>query len=228
MKRNRFASYLLTGKAATLPFMFNSSFADVVPTYTDLLSNRATLIEVPATGVRLFSIFKDNSTSSTSSSSSNIFDGSSYGGTDADAALCSTNLPSSMNIVITGAKPGDTVYLVASSNKDDGSFASLSTKIRLGSQNFSVVTSFTLAKSIISENGGSYANSTSPISIPIALSNNAFVKGGTFYFQAVIFPNLNSSNIWEKALYSELDQITVSNAGCPSTSGSTYGSGSTY
>lgn len=217
MKRNRFASYLLTGKAATLPFMFNSSFADVVPSYTDILSKSATLIEVPATGVRLYTVASNPS-------------GSSYGGTD--AALCSTNLPSSMNIVITGAKPGDTVYLVASSNKDDGSFNSLSTKIRLGSQNFSVVTSFTLAKSIISENGGSYANATSPVSIPVALSNNAFVKGGTFYFQAVIFPDLNSQNIWEKALYSELDQITVSTAGCPSTSGSTsgstYGSGSAY
>ena len=231
MKRNRFASYLLTGKAATLPFMFNSSFADVVPSYTDILSNRATLIEVPATGVRLYSIFKDNNNNNnnSSSSSSNLFGGSSYGGTDADAVLCSTNLPTSMNIVITGAKPGDTVYLVASSNKEDGSFDSLNTKIRVGSKNFSVVTAFTLAKStVLDENGGSYKNSTSPISIPIALSNNAFVKGGTFYFQAVIFPNLQSSNLWKEALYTELDQISVSTAGCPSTSGSTYGSGSAY
>lgn len=225
MKKNRFASYLLTGKAATLPFMFNTSFADVVPSYTDILSNRATLIEVPATGVRLYSIFKDNN----NNNSSNLFGGTSYGGADADAALCSTKLPSSMNIVITGAKPGDTVYLVASSNKEDGSFDSLSTKIRLGSKNFSVVTSFTLARStVLQENGGSYKNSTSPISIPVALSNNAFVQGGTFYFQAVIFPNLNSSNLWQEALYTELDQITVSTAGCPSTSGSTYGSGSAY
>ena len=209
MKKNRFASYLLTGKAATLPFMFNSSFADVVPSYTDILSTSTSLIEVPATGVRLYTVASNTG-------------GSSYGGTD--AALCSTKLPSSMNIVITGAKPGDTVYLVASSNKDDGSFNSLSTKIRLGSQNFSVVTSFTLAKNTLQESGGSFANSTSPISIPVALSNNAFVQGGTFYFQAVIFPTLDASTVWQNARFSELDQITVSSAGCPSTSGSTYGS----
>ncbi len=190
--------------------MFNSNFADVVPSYTDILSSSTSLIEVPTTSVRLY----------TTTVASNL-GGSSSGGTD--AALCSTNLPTSMNIAITSAKLGDTVYLVASSNKNDDSFTSLSPKIKFGSQNFSIVTAFTMSKnSIEKESGGSYANSTFPISIPVALSNNAFVKGGTFYFQAVIFPALPPNTQWTNARFSELDQISISSAGCTSTSGSTY------
>ena len=213
MKKNRFASFLLTGKAATLPFMFNSSFADVVPTYTDILSTTPSLIELPATGVRLYS----------TTVASNL-GGSSYGGTakGTDAALCSTSLPTTMNIVITGAKPGDTVYLVASSNKDDGAYTALNAKIRVGNNDFSIVTSFALANSAIQESGGSYSKSTSPISIPIQLSNNSFIKKGIFYFQAVIFSTLDPLTMWTNARVSELDQITVSSAGCPSTYGSSY------
>ncbi len=213
MKKNRFASFLLTGKAATLPFMFNSSFADVVPSYTDILSTSASLIELPATGVRLYS----------TTVASNL-GGSSYGGTakGTDAALCSTSLPTTMNIVITGAKPGDTVYLVASSNKDDGAYTALNAKIRVGNNDFSIVTSFALANSAIQESGGSYSKSTSPISIPIQLSNNSFIKKGIFYFQAVIFSTLDPLTMWTNARVSELDQITVSSAGCPSTYGSSY------
>jgi len=213
MKKNRFASFLLTGKAATLPFMFNSSFADVVPSYTDILSTTPSLIELPATGVRLY----------TTTVASNL-GGSPYGGTanGTDAALCSTSLPTTMNIVITGTKPGDTVYLVASSNKDDGAYSTLNAKVRVGSQNFSIVTSFALTKSALQESGGSYSNSTSPISIPIAITNNAFIKGGIFYFQAVIFSTLDPSTMWTTARVSELDQISVSSSGCPSTYGSSY------
>jgi hypothetical protein len=204
MKKKRFASYLLTGKAATLPFMINSSFADVVPSYTQVLSANVSLIEMPATGVRLNTIAAS----------------STYGG--ADAAICSTSVPQTMNIVITGAKPGDTVYLAASSNKDDGSLTGLSPKLRIGQQDFTIITSFSLNKSAIQEKAGNFSKSISPISIPVDLNklqqSNLF-NNGIFYFQAVIFSTGDSSTMWASARVSELDQISVSSTGCPSTYG---------
>ena len=218
MKKKRFASFLLTGKVAAFPLMMKTSFADVVPLYTEILSTSLSVIEIPTTGIRL------NTTTLSASTST-------YGASSAysDAAICSTSVPATMNVVITGGKPGDTIYLVASSNKDDGSFSALSSKVRVGMQDFIIVSSFTLGNSPIQENGGNFSKSISPISIPVDLSklqqNNLF-NSGTFYFQAVIFSTLNPSTMWASVRVSELDQIAVSSAGCPSTS-SSYG-GSTY
>jgi hypothetical protein len=136
-----------------------------------------------------------------------------------------------MNVVITGAKPGDIVYLAASSNKDDDAYTAYNAKVRLGNKNFTIVTSFSLNKSAIQESGGNFSRSISPISIPVDLSklqeSNLF-NNGIFYFQAVIFSTGDPSTMWASARISELDQISVSAAGCRSTSdGSTYG-GSTY
>ncbi len=215
MKKKRFASFLLTGKAAASPLIINTSFADVVPLYTEVLSTSVSIIEIPATGVRL------NTTSVSAAASS----------TYSDAAICSTSMPATMNVVITGANPGNTVYLVASSNKDDGSFKSMSSKIRVGMHDFTIISSFSLSNSPIEENGGAFSKSISPISIPVDLNQlqqkNLF-NNGTFYFQAVIFSTLDPSTMWASARFSELDQISVSSAGCPSTyGGSAYG-GSTY
>ncbi len=214
MKKKRFASYMLTGKVAALPFI-NSSFADVVPSYTEVLSKNVSVIEMPATGVRLMSTTA----------------ASTYGGSD--ASICSTTLPSTINIVVTGANPGNTVYLAASSNKDDGAFQSLNSKVRLGADNFTVISSFTLGNSPIQEEAGSFSQSTSPVSIPVDIAKlqqkNLFTHG-KFYIQAVIFPSTDPEILWSKARISELDEIIVSGTVCSSTStygNSTYG-GSTY
>lgn len=217
MKKKRFASYMLTGKVATLPFMINSSFADVVPTYTEALSESVSVIETPATGVRLMTTTVSAGASST------------YGGTD--AAICSTSMPTTMNVVITGAHPGNTVFLVASSDKDDSFMQTVNPNIRVGTVNMTIVSSFSLGDNPITEEAGAFSQSTSPISIPVDLSKlqlkNLFTNG-KFYLQAVIFSTMNQSTMWQTARVSELDEIVVGTAGCPSTyGGSTYG-GSTY
>ncbi|MDO9140575.1 MAG: hypothetical protein Q7U38_09645 [Methylobacter sp.] len=215
MKKKRFSSYLMTGKVASMPFI-NSGFADVVPSYTDVLSANASIIEMPATGVRLYKVSEDVNT---------------YGGYD--AALCSTAIPTTMNIVVTGAKPGNIVYLVASSNKDDGTFQALSPKIRIGSENFTIVSSFSLGNITHGEEAGSFAESISPTSIPVDISKlqqkNLF-NNGKFYLQAVILSTWDEASMWQTARFSELDEVVVTMAGCPSNStygGSAYG-GSPY
>ncbi|MDP2852091.1 MAG: hypothetical protein Q8O23_01665, partial [Gallionella sp.] len=129
MKKTRFASYLLTGKAATLPFMINNSMADVAPYYTELTSQNLSIIEQPATGVKLL-------TTTISAS------GSSYG---ADAQVCNAPLPGLMNVVITGVRPNDTVYLVASSDKDSPANLAISPKARIGTSNMALVSGLKFA-----------------------------------------------------------------------------------
>jgi hypothetical protein len=206
MKKKRFASYILTGKAAAMPFISHNSFADITPSYTEILSANVSVIELPATGVRLLT-----TTAST------------YGGSD--AAVCSTTLPSTINVVVTGAHPGNTVYLVASSNKDDGAFSSLSSSVRVGATDFTVISAFTLASNPIQEDASSFTQSTSPISIPVDIAKlkqkNLFTNN-KFYLQAVIFSSMDAT-MWASARLSELDVIDVSTSGCSSAyGGSTY------
>jgi hypothetical protein len=186
--------------------MVNTSFADVTPTYTEVLSSNVSLIEMPVTGVRL-------NTTATSST---------YG---ADAAICSTTTPTTMNVVVTGAKPGNLVYLVASSNKDDGSLTSLSSKIRVGSQNLTVISAFQLSDAVASQTASTFANAVAPISIPINIaslqSTTSLVATGTFYLQSVVFSKFDST-MWSTARFSELDTVVVSTAGCASTYGTSY------
>ncbi len=209
MKNKRFASYLLSGKVAAMPFFSNNSFADATPSYQELLSENLSIIETPAEGVRLI-------TTTTTPSS--------YGG--ADAALCSTELPSTMNVVVTGVKPGDTVYLVASTNKDEGEFDFLSNQIRVGLENFTMVSSFTSDGKVYEEEAGDFEQSIRPISIPVdvtKLEENGLLESDKFYLQAVIYPSSGSELLLDQGRFSELDEIQVSTEGCPSTYGdSTY------
>jgi len=223
MKKKRFASYLLTGKVATSPVLINNSFADVVPSYQDLLSSQASLIELPQNNVRLYSLDSGNN---------NYGAFSPYGGTA--AAICNTDVPTTINIVITGTHPGDTVYLAASSNKDDGAFQHLRPEIRVGSADFTIISSFQLDHSPLEEEGGDFTHSTAPISLPVNIDQLAqanLLHNGRMYIQAVIF-STNDASMWNSARVSELDTIEVSAAGCPASSsyngGSTYNGGSAY
>ncbi len=220
MKKKRFASHLLTGKVAASPFMISSGFAaDAVPTYQDILNEDLSVIELPKDGVRLFAIGAVND---------------SYGGNSGvSAAICDNNQPESMNIVITGAKSGDRVFLVASSSKDDGFFQHLNEQIRVGSENFTVISSFLMDHIELDEDTpGDATAALSPVSVPVnlaKLSENDLLNNGRFYVQAVIFSSLDAENIWEFARYSELDTIEVSSAGCGGSYDDNNGyGGSTY
>lgn len=205
MNKKRFASHLLTGKMAAMPFMVNSSFADVVPTYKEILSENVSVIETPAsTKVRL--------KTTTNSASS--------GG---DAILCSdpNTFPRTINIVITGAHPGNIVYLAASTNKDDPAFLAIHPSLRVGLENFSILSSFVRGNNPIQEDAGSFSQSTSPISIPvdvIKLLQRNLLNTSKFYLQAVIFSTTDPATMWSTARLSELDEIVASSQGC-----TTYG-----
>lgn len=220
MKKSRFASYLLTGKAATLPFMINSSLADVTPTYTELLSQKASIIEVPATGVKLMT-----TTASVS--------GSSYGGSGYDAQVCSSPLPGMMNVVITGVKTDEFVYLVASSDKDSPANLAIHPSARIGTSNMTLVSGFKFIGQEASADASSLAQAVSAVSVPVDMNKlklkNLFT-GGQFYLQAFIFPTLDPMTVWQQARVSELDAISVSSTGCSNSYGGTtspYG-GTTY
>lgn len=224
MKKKRFASYLLAGKAATLPFAIGNAQADAYPAYTDILTSKVSIIEQPATGVRLYTI---------SSSSSSSTYGGSYGSTTGDAAVCSTAMPSVMNVVVTGVKQGDTLYLVASSTKDDQTYLSIDSRLRIGRTNQEIISAFRVGGTpLIGDDGSAMNGSTSALSIPVDLNklkNAGLLNNGKFYLQAALFPTLTGANIWGQARISELDEISVSSAGCTSsTYGGTPHGGSTY
>lgn len=205
MNKKRFASHLLTGKIAAMPFMVNNSFA-AVPTYTEILSETVSVIETPATGVKLMTTTKSASS----------------GG---DAIVCSspTTFPKTINVVITGAHPGNIVYLAASTNKDDASFLSIHPNLRVGSENFSIISSFVLGNSPIQEDAGNFSQSTSPISIPVDVvklvqKNLLNTNTSKFYLQAVIFSTTDAATMWSTARLSELDEIVASTQACSSSS----------
>lgn len=222
MKKTRFASYLLTGKAATLPFMINSSMADVTPYYTELMSQNLSIIEQPATGVKLMT--------TTTSVSGSSYGGQSYG---ADAQVCNAPLPGTMNVVITGVKPNDAVYLVASSDKDSPANLAVSPSARIGTANMTLVSGFKFNAQETANEAGSLAQTVSSVSVQVDMNKlqakNLFANG-TFYLQAIIFPTMEPGTLWQQARFSELDAISVSSAGCSNMYGGTptpYG-GSPY
>lgn len=221
MKKTRFASYLLTGKAATLPFMINSSMADVTPYYTELTSQHLNIIEQPTTGVKLLS--------TTASAPSDSYGGQSYGGGEA-AQVCNAPLPGVMNVVITGVKPNDAVYLVASSDKDSPANLAVSPSARIGTANMTLVSGFKFNAQETASEAGSLAQTVSAVSVQVDMNKlqakNLFA-GGEFYLQAIIFPTMEAGSLWQQARFSELDKITVSSAGCSNMYGGTptpYGS----
>ena len=217
--KKRFASFLLTGKAAALPFAVGNSFADVTPTYTELLSSSLSIIETPATGIRLLT----TTTSATSSS----YGGTGYGG---DAMICNSTsaAPTTMNVVLTGLKNGDMVYLAASTAKDYANHLSLNPKLRIGNDNLVIISSFVVNHSPATQEASNIANATAAISVPLNLSTlwlhsgYSIAEGSKFYLQAMAFAGGGTTSNWQTAKYSELDEITVTAQGCSSYGGSTY------
>lgn len=228
MKKKRFASYLLAGKAATLPFAINSAQADVTPSYTDVMTGKATLIEQPAPGVKLLTISTSASSSSTYGGSA-YTGGSTYGGGGSDAAVCSAPLPSVMNVVVTGVKPGDNIYLVAAADKDAQLMLAYDSRLRIGTTKQTVIAAFRISGSDLGGmDNGAMAGSISSVSIPVDLNklkSRGLLDAGKFYLQAAMFPVLSGTGIFTQARFTELDEVSVSSAGCSSTyGGSTYGS----
>lgn len=206
--KKRFASFLLTGKAATMPIFMGSSQADVTPSYYEITSTNVNIMEMPETGaVRLLTTTAPAA--------------SSYGSIGSSALLCNTapSSPSTLNVVVTGLKHGDTVYLAASTSKDSPGLLALNPNMRIGMDNL-VSTSGAVFNSAPAQLGFTIntQNGTGTMMVPIDLAtlqarSYAFTEGGKFYLQAVAVP---AGGSWDVARCSELDEVVVSSAACSS------------
>lgn len=203
----KFSTLLLTGKAASLPFLMQQAQA-YTPSYSDILTSEITQIQLPvANQVELDSL-----------GSGSYGGSSSYGGA---ATLCSdSTVASQMSLVITGLNSGDEVFIATSTNT--GGNESVHPDIKIGNQNLLVPISFkaTLA--------GSSGAATAAVTVPLDLNtlrNNGYslTQGNSFYLQTFVFPagTLISSNPWAMAKFSELDTISV-NRCVASTYGGSY------
>lgn len=240
----KFASFLLTGKAAALPFSMGYSQADMTPSYLELTSTNINIMEIPFPGmVRLLTTTTPAASSTEGGSTSAMLCGT--GLTDPTALpssptpTCATGVtcdtvptnPQLLNVVVTGLKNGDVVYLAASTAKDSSALLGLNPSMRIGMDNL-VSTSGVVFNSAPAQPGTTIntQDGTGTMTVPIDLTtlqskNYAFTENSKFYLQAVAIPPGAS---WDGARYSELDEIVVSSQACSYGGGSTPGGGSPY
>lgn len=200
----KFSTLLLTGKAASLPFLMQEAQA-VTPSYTDILTTELTQIQVPvANSVRL-----------------DALGSSTYGGS---ATLCSdTTVANKMSLVLTGLKDQDSVFVLTSTTTGGNELFHAS--IKVGLQNIAVP----VATTVTGPASGAMA-----LTVPLDLSalqqrGYSLSQGGKFYMQTVVFPagSWNGSSYdWSRARVSELDTVVVNK--CNSTHGSNPYGGSSY
>jgi len=208
--KKRFASFLLTGKAATLPLLPATSFAGSVS--DSIFGSTLHVLEHSTDGsVSLLSEFEEAGV-----------DGSSYGTTAAQVNFpmigtgCTYADPTTMNIVVTGLAQGEQVFVLASRMKDYPDFALAYPGLRIGSD-FTVVSSF-----IYSSTGADSA--VGIVSIPVNLADLGLAEGETIYLQA------GSATFTDGIVrdygtfrFSELDEVTGVAEDC-----SYSGGGSSY
>jgi hypothetical protein len=202
MKKNRFASLLLTGKVATLPLLISQARADVTPTYQNVIAspdqglNILRLVELPFanTALKTQSIDTD----------SNYAGGSAYA-----AFLCNNLSPSNaFNFAVVGVHEGETAYLVAASNKNDSANLALDSRLTIGSQGLKILAYTTMAPAPL---GVIRPITTMTVNFSINTPDlTGVAQNGRVYVQAVTIPAANSGGAnpvnWR---YSELDEIRV-------------------
>lgn len=189
----KFSSVLLCGKAATLPFMFQTAYAQgISPSYTDLVTGVLTQIQLPATDVRLHTVYDNASL------------------TDA-ATICtnkwSTQRTAYLSVAVTGLRADDTVFVATSTSV--GGNEGFHSGIRIGTQR--------LLLPVVTKIAGP-SNATMSMTIPIALSTLTdagypISAGGSFYMQTVVLPagSISAAGAfdWNMARVSELDSVAI-------------------
>lgn len=199
-KPHRFASFLVTGKIAAMPLFFaQGSFAGMTTaqiTADNLITQDLKIIEMPQSPVvELLAL--DNSYP------------------NAQVVLpgngCSYSSPTTMNLVLTGLKNGESTYVCMSQTKENSSFMSVYPAFRIGSD-FKIVSSFQVSTTKDSSN-------TVSLNIDLNAFGNQYllVNGSIFYLQVV---TVDSNN---QLRFSELDQVNVTQTDCNS-----YGGGTGY
>ncbi|MFZ5775999.1 MAG: hypothetical protein ACOY3Z_11005 [Thermodesulfobacteriota bacterium] len=200
----RFASFLLTGKAATLPLLPTSALAGTV---SDSIfgSSDVHVLEYASDGtVQLLSEF-GGAASATDP----------YGTTAANvlfpAAGCAGTTPTTMNVVVTGLSSRSYVYILASSQKDNTAFLQMYSDLRIGSD-FQILSAF--------EYSGA-DNGVGVVSVPVNLASIGFGAGETIYLQAAVATINPILGGWGDWRFSELDAVTGVSQSCSYTDGGT-------
>jgi len=201
--KKKFASFLITGKAATLPFFMNNSLADT--NVSDMLfdSGQPQLMERSGQGIAV-----------TGDTVKIVFPGPG----------CSFSQPADiMNVVVTGVRNGDSVYIASADNKDDPNFLAVNAGFRIGQQNLRILTSFYVDReelwplSGFDYGGGDLDNAVSAISVPVDLNQISTTARGVFYMQALIVrSNPIAPELPATMVFSELDEIKQVTATCDS------------
>ncbi|MDN3577366.1 hypothetical protein QWZ03_11375 [Chitinimonas viridis] len=200
--KKRFATFLISGKAATLPMLLQEAMANngpVTPSYTDITTGVLTLVELPQAGK-----FQLESTA--------------YG---VVPTICVNAGATAMSTVVTGVQRGDQVFIAASSDKDDPAFLALNSQLRVGQQNFTLLAQFRHdGTDLAAPVGATTSTSTASITFSINLTELASrglvgIKGTKFYLQAMVWPKSADGSDWSQFRYSELDEITVDSCTAP-------------
>lgn len=190
---NKFSRLLMTGKAATLPFLMSN--AQAIQTWTpsmyDVVTDKVTQVQIPINQiVELVSLGAPNS----------VYNGS--------ATICNVNgaTANKLGVVLTGLRDRDTVYVIISENQ--GGNQNLHPSIKIGN------TKTFIAKALVIN-----APSTDSISATVSIDLNdlsskgySFVNGAKFYMQTVVVPpealTLGFIDL-TKAKITEMDVVTV-------------------
>lgn len=194
--KKKFASYLLTGKAATLPFLSSNVIADAG--LTDLLFdvNQQHLIERPTSGNNLMNFAEGGV------SMQRVYPGNN----------CTFAAPSSdTSFVVTGLRQGDYVYLLTA-NDTGRSFTHFNPRLTIGTSELRVVAQFSVDGQEgnflpqFLQGGGDLGNSVSSIAVPVNFEEISSFNG-SFFAQAVIERN-------GALLVTEIDEIQAITVTC--------------
>jgi len=184
----KFASFLVTGKAATLPFYAPSVLADNM---LDVMAEgKVCIAELPKDGIEVMNVCE--------------------GGVSAKITGCPGDEgtgPDVMNVVVTGLNPNDVVFLISADDKDGFEWED---EFKLGATNVVFLKSLLtqapidldeLIKKALPDYvvGGTKAEGgSSSISIPVDLTKTPNPTG--FNLQAVVIRG-------DEVLFSEMDEI---------------------
>lgn len=189
---SKFSRLLMTGKAATLPFLMSNAEAvqTWTPTLSTVITDKLTQVQIPVNqSVELVSV-----------GSSPLYDGS--------ATLCGVNgtIASKLGIVLTGLNDRDLVYVVTSTNL--GGNQNLHPNLKIGTQNLFVPNSLTIGAA-----GSESVSATVAIDLNTLRSKGyTLTNGAKFYMQTIVFPAASyqtGSFNWTQAKVSELDVVSV-------------------
>ncbi len=186
--KQKFASFLLTGKAATLPFYAPSVLADEM--LNVMAEGKVCIAELPKDGIEVMNVCE--------------------GGVSAKITGCPGDAgtgPDVMNVVVTGLKPNDVVFLISADDKDGFDWEP---EFKLGATNVVFLKSLMtqppidlddLIKDALSDyvvGGAKAEGGACSISIPVDLTKTPNPTG--FNLQAVIIRG-------EEVIFSEMDEI---------------------